>query len=149
MGGKSKSKSSSSSNSGYNTDTLQSQGASQQANQMNSAFGFNKMLQDSQLGQIMPAFGEMVKGGTDMMNGNVAQQFMGSMMGLPIQMETPDFISSFVDKYKPQEPAQPTAAPQGPAYNINDDMRNRMGAPSPYGQYGPYGHQRTSMFGGK
>ena len=138
MGGRSKSKSSTSSQSGANTSQLQAKGAAQQNSMMNGARNQYDSLSSSMLGSVFPAFGEMLQGGIGQMNSNPMGQFMGAALGLPIQMETPDFMQSFIDKYRPQEQAAQAPAEQAP-YNVNDDMRARMGMGQPYGQYGPYG----------
>ena len=114
-----------------------------QATTNDEAMKLQGNLQTTMLNSMFPAFGEMVKGGFDMMNSNPGMKLFGHAMGLPIQMETPDFMQSFIDKYRPEEPVQPA---QPEPYDINDDMRRRMGMGTPYGQYSP---QRTSMFGGQ
>lgn len=138
MGGKSKRKSSSKSNA-VNTGALVNQGANQQANQMNGAVQHQANLRDSQLGAMFPAFGEMVQGGYGTLQENPVANLIGGMFGLPIQMETPDFAQSFIDKYrKPQEQLPVEQTP----YNVNDDMRQRLSGVTPYGQ------SRYGMIGG-
>jgi hypothetical protein len=148
MGGRSKSNSSVNTQQQTNsTMNSLSQGASKLGD---AAKGYGN-LQTAMVGQMFPAFGELIKGGMESMQSNPMGQFMGAALGLPIQMETPGFIDDFISKYRP--PEQPVASPQQQQpYNVNDDMRARMGNGSPYGQYGPYGQynpQRTSMFGGQ
>jgi hypothetical protein len=133
MGGRSRKSSSSNSNT-VNTAGLQQKGASQQAANMSSAFGMQKALEQSQLGQIMPAFAEMVGGAMGSFRDNPSANFMGALLGMPIQMDTPDFVNSFINKYKAPEPqtqeqqfgALPTGAPK---FNVNDYMRNRFMGP--------------------
>ena len=101
---------------------------------------YNNML-GSQLGVIGDTFSNMVDQGMQFMEDNPGKaNFIRAIGGLPIQLDTPDFMQTFIDKYQPKEPAAP--AP----YDVNDDMRARMGMGTPYGQYSP---QRTSMFGGQ
>lgn len=147
MGGRSKSKSRSSSNNTVNTGALTQQGATQQAQQMGGAAQHQQNLQNSQLSHVMPAFGEMVRGAMGSFADNPMASFMGAALGMPIQMQTPGFIDEFVNKYRPQEPETPVEqAPQ--PYNVNDDMRARMGIGSPYGTYGPYGQPNVYNVGG-
>lgn len=145
MGGRSKSKSKSSSNNTVNTGALTQQGAAQQAQQMDGAAQHQQNLQNSQMSHVMPAFGEMVKGAMGSFADNPMASFMGAALGMPIQMETPGFMEEFINKYRPEEPA---AAPQQQPYNVNDDMRARMGMGSPYGATGPYGQPSMYNVGG-
>ena len=128
MGGKSKSKSNSQSNT-VNTGALVNQGAQQQANNMNGAVQHQANLRDSQLGAIFPAFGEMVQGGMGTFGSNPIASLVGGMMGMPIQMETPDFAQAFIDKYrKPQEQMPVEQAPQvSPTGVPNAQMPQYMG----------------------
>ena len=107
---------------------------------------YNNLL-GGQLGVIGDALGGMVNHGMQLMENNPGKaNFIRAIGGMPIQMDTPDFMQSFIDKQRPKEPAAP--AP----YNVNDDMRARMGMGTPYGQYSQYGQynpHRTSMFGGQ
>ena len=132
MGGKSKSRSSSSNQ--VNTGALTQQGANQQARQMNSAVGHQQGLQNSQMSQVMPAFGQMIGGAMESFGSNPMMNMIGAAFGMPVQMQTPDFIQDFIDKYSPQEPATPVEQAPHP-YNINDDMRMRMGMGGPYQPY--------------
>lgn len=146
MGGRSKSRSSS--NNTVNTGALAQQGATQQAQQMGGAAQHQQNLQNSQLSHVMPAFGEMVKGAMGSFADNPVANFMGAALGMPIQMQTPEFLEEFINKYRPQEPAAAPQAPQQQPYNVNDDMRARMGMGSPYGAYGPYGQPNVYNVGG-
>lgn len=144
MGGKSKSKSKSQSNT-VNTGALVNQGAQQQANNMNGAVQHQADLRDSQLGTIFPAFGEMVQGGMGLFGSNPIANLVGGMMGMPINLETPDFAQAFIDKYKkPEEQAQLPDEQMPQVYNVNDDMRQRLMGVKPYGQsrYGIIGGVR-------
>ena len=148
MGGRSKS-SSNTNPKPVDTGAVVDKGASQQERSFGGAQQGYGNLQTAMIGQIFPAFGEMVGGAMKSFGQHPMGNIMGAAFGLPIQMETPEFAQKFIDKYRPQEPAAPAQqAPQQPAYNINDDMRARMGMVTPYGQYGQYGPQRNSMFGG-
>ena len=141
MGGRSKSKSSS--NTQQQTNATMNSLSNQASKFSDAAKGYGN-LQTAMMGQIFPAFGEMVGGAMKSFGENPMANFMGAALGMPIQMETPDFVQSFVDKYKPQEPATPVEqAPQ--PYNVNDDMRMRMGMGGPYGQYNI---NRPGLFGG-
>ena len=142
MGGKSKSKSSVNTQQQANsTMSNLSQGASKFSD---AAKGYGN-LQTAMIGQMFPAFGELVKGGMESMQSNPMGKFVGAALGLPIQLETPGFIDDFISKYRPpEEPAE--QAPQ--VYNVNDDMRARMGMGSPYGAYGPYGQPNMYNVGG-
>ena len=145
MGGKSKSKSSVNTQQQANsTMSNLSQGASKFSD---AAKGYGN-LQTAMVGQMFPAFGELIKGGMESMQGNPMGQVMGAALGLPIQMETPGFIDDFISKYRPEEPAAAPQAPQQQPYNVNDDMRARMGMGSPYGAYGPYGQPNMYNVGG-
>ena len=136
MGGKSKSSGGGSSTSATTSSTMNnlSKGASKFGD---AAKGYGN-LQTAMIGQMFPAFGELVKGGMESMQSNPMGKFVGAALGLPIQLETPGFIDDFISKYRPpEEPAE--QAPQ--VYNVNDDMRARMGMGGPTGPYGPYGQQ--------
>jgi hypothetical protein len=100
-------------------------------------------LQGALLQTAFPAFGEMLKGGMDTMNSNPAMKLFGSAMGLPIQMETPDFMQGFIDKYRPQ-PEQPQQPAQ--QFNINDHMRQQM---NPNQNMNPYGVNPNMNYGGQ
>lgn len=138
MGGRSSGNSGGGTPKPADTGALVQRGANQQAQQMNSAVGHQQGLQNSQMSQVMPAFGQMIGGAMESFGQHPMMNVMGAALGLPIQVQTPDFVQDFINKYKPQEPATPVEqAPQ--TYNVNDDMRARMGFGSPYGQYGQYG----------
>ena len=123
MGGKSKSRSSSSNK--VNTGALTQQGANQQARQMNSAVGHQQGLQNSQMSHVMPAFGQMIGGAMESFGSNPMMNMIGAAFGMPVQMQTPDFIQTFIDKYKPQEPVEPVAQPQQP--QVSNPNRGMFG----------------------
>ena len=129
MGGRSKSSSSSTSGSTANSGQMMKEAGKAQQN-----------LQGALLQTAFPAFGEMLKGGMESMNSNPAMKLFGSAMGLPIQMETPEFMQGFIDKYRPQ-PEQP---PQ--QFNINDHMRQQM---NPNQNANPYGVNPNMNYGGQ
>ena len=141
MGGRSN-KSSGSSTGETTTSTMD--GLAGKASKFGDAAKGYGNLQTAMMGQMFPAFGELVKGGMESMQGNTMGKFMGAALGLPIQMETPGFIDDFISKYRP--PEQP-AEQQPQPYNVNDDMRARMGMGSPTGPYGPYGQQPNMGIG--
>ena len=130
MGGKSKS--SSSNTSGMTSSTMGNLAKGRVSNE--KVAGMQQGMADRQMGSMLPVFSEMVQNGQSMFGSNPMMKFMGGMMGMPIQMQTPDFLSGFIDKYRPQEPQQPQ---QPQPYNVNDDMRRRMGMGSPYGAGSP------------
>jgi hypothetical protein len=132
MGGRSKSSSSSTSGSTANSGQLMKEAGKAQQN-----------LQGALLQTAFPAFGEMLKGGMEAMNSNPAMKLFGSAMGLPIQMETPEFMQGFIDKYRPQ-PEQPQQPAQ--QFNINDHMRQQM---NPNQNMNPYGVNPNMNYGGQ
>ena len=145
MGGRSKS--SSSNTSGATQSTMN--GLAKGAVSNEKVAGMQQGMADRQMGSMLPVFSEMVQSGQSMFGSNPMMKFMGGMMGLPIQIQTPDFLSEFINKYNPPEPQQPEQPQQPQPYNVNDDMRRRMGMGSPYGA-GQYSvPSRTSMFGGR
>ena len=135
MGGKSKK--SSGGTSATTSSTMD--GLSKKASTFGDAAKGYGNLQTAMVGQMFPAFGELVKGGMESMQNNPMGKFMGAALGLPIQMETPGFIDDFISKYRP--PETPAEQPPQP-YNVNDDMRARMGMGGPTG---PYGGQQPQM----
>ena len=114
MGSKSSSKSSSSSN--FNTGGMGGgtavKGAAQQGSMMNGAAQHQQNLMGSILGTAMPAFGELIKGGMQQMNSNPMYQAMGAMMGMPVQMDSPQWIDDFIQKHTPTEPTGPAPTVQ-------------------------------------
>lgn len=131
MGGRSKSRSSNTSGQTSSTmANLRNQGVSNER-----VAGMQQDLVNRQMGSILPIFSEMVKNGQGMFGSNPMMGLMGSMFGMPIQMQTPDFLSEFIQKYNPPAPEQPTqeqlygkipTLPNGQPFNINDHMRNRF-----------------------
>jgi len=144
MGGKSKS--SSPNTSGATQSTMN--GLAKGAVSNEKVAGMQQGMADRQMGSMLPVFSEMVQSGQSLFGSNPMMNFMGAMFGQPIQTQTPDFLSEFIQKYNPPEPQQPQ--PQQPQpYNVNDDMRRRMGMGSPYGA-GQYGiPNMTSIRGGR
>ena len=112
------------------------------------AMGMYNDLLGGQLGVIGDAFGGMLQQGMQWMDDNPGKaNFMKAVGGMPIQLDRPDFMQEFIKKYGTQEPASLEAPTP---YNVNDDMRARLGMGSPMGQYGQYGvPTRAGMFGGK
>ena len=142
MGGRSRS--SSSNTSGATKSTMANLAKGKVSNEV--VAGMQQDLANKQMGSMLPIFADLVKNGQSLFGSNPMMNFMGAMFGQPIKLDTPDFLQGFIDKYNPPEQPVAPPAPQQQPYNINDDMRARMGMGSPYGQYGP---QRTSMFGGR
>ena len=105
------------------------------------AMGMYDNMLGGQLGTISEAMGGLVDQGMQFMEDNPGKHnFIRAIGGMPIQLDTPGFMQDFIDRYRPEEPVQPEP------YDINEDMRIRMGMGTPYGPYSP---QRTSMFGGR
>ena len=131
MGGRSKKKSSS------NTQQQTAQTMSQLADGKTSneeLMGDQQAMQASMLGTMFPAFGAMVQDGMRSFSQNPMAPFIGAAMGQPIEVQTPEFLSAFIDKYKAdQEPVAPTPVEQAP-FDINQDMQQRFGM-----GYSPYG----------
>ena len=112
MGGRSKSKSSSAPK--VNTAQLQSQGAAQQAAQMQGAANIEQKMFSEMLGSAFPAFGELIQTGLNRMDSNPFGQLALGMMGMPIRMQTPEVMQSFINKYRPQQPVEPVVQPPQP-----------------------------------
>ena len=115
-----------------------------QATTNDEAMKLQGNLQTSVLNSMFPAFGEVVQGGLQMMNSNPGMKAFGHAMGMPIELEAPDFIQSFIDRYRPQEPVQPAQRTQPEPYDINEDMRRRM---NPGQNMNPYGVNPSMNYG--
>ena len=142
MGGRSKS--SSSNNSSQTSSTmanLKNQGVSNE-----KVAGMQQDMANQQMSNVGGVVSSLIKDGMEMFGQNPMMNIMGGFLGMPIQLQTPSALEDFIAKYRPQEPQQPQ---QPQPYNVNDDMRARMGMGSPYG-VGQYSvPNRTSMFGGR
>ena len=103
--------------------------------------GMQQDLSSKQMGSMLPIFAELVQSGQGMLGKNPMMNMLGGMFGMPVQMETPDFLQDFIKKYNPPEP-QPPQQPQPPQmpnymngmgqtgigtvpFNINEYMRNQ------------------------
>lgn len=132
MGSKKKSRSSNTSQSTSNTMA----GLAKNKVSNEEMMGLQGNLQANLLNTMLPGFGAMVKDGMQSFGSNPMANVMGAMFGQPMQMQTPDFLSAFIDKYKPVEEEEPTqqqqfgAMPTGaPQFNVNDYMRNGFMGP--------------------
>ena len=112
MGGRSKSKSSSAPK--VDAAKLQSQGAAQQSAQMQGAMNMEQKMFSEMLGSALPAFGDLIQTGLERMDNNPFGQLAMGMMGMPIRMQTPEAMQSFINKYRQQQPVEPVVQPQQP-----------------------------------
>ena len=135
----SKSKSRSSNTSGATKSTMANLAKGKMSNE--AVAGMQQDLANSQMGSILPIFAELVQNGQGMFGSNPMMNMLGGMFGMPVQMQTPDFLQDFIKKYNPPEPQQPQQPqpPQMPNYmngmgqtgigavpfNINEYMRNQ------------------------
>ena len=80
--------------------------------------GMQQNLADKQMGSMLPIFAELVQNGQGMFGSNPVMNMLGGMLGMPVQMQTPDFLQDFIAKYNPPEPEQPQQPqqPQQPPY---------------------------------
>lgn len=102
-----------------------------------------QQMANSQMGNVASGISEMVQAGQQMFGQNPMMNILGGMMGMPVKMQTPDFLQNFIQKYNPQEPQQPQQPqqqqqpPQMPnqiggqtgigtvPFDINEYMRNQ------------------------
>ena len=112
----SRSKSSSSNTSGATSSTMGKLAGGRTSN--STLMGLLEQLQGSQLGGMLPIIGALIKDG----KGTMASNPMAPFFGQPIQVQTPDFLSGFIEKHNPQEPQQPQQPQQQPP-----QMPNYMG----------------------
>jgi len=130
MGSKSRSKSSNTSQSTQNTMNNLAKGAVSNE----KVAGMQQSLADSQMANVGGMFGAMIKDGMSMFGENPMMSLMGSMLGMPVQIQTPDAMQEFLAKYAPkQEPQRQTQQqqfgampPQQPVFDINQHMRNQF-----------------------
>lgn len=100
--------------------------------------GMQQDLKNSQMSDVFGGFGAMLQDAKGMFGQHPIMNLMGGMLGMPIQMETPDVMTDFINKYrKPEQSAyeqriaelmqkngtQPQ--PQQP-FNVNQYMRNQF-----------------------
>ena len=101
-----------------------------------------QQMANGQMGNVASGMSEMVQAGQQMFGQNPMMNILGGMMGMPVQMQTPDFLQNFIQKYQPpqqpEQPQQPTqeqqfgpmphemvTRPNGRPFNINEYMRNQ------------------------
>ena len=96
----SRSRSSSSNTSGATSSTMGKLAGGRTSN--STMMGLLEQLQGSQLGGMLPIIGALIKDG----KGTMASNPMAPFFGQPIQVQTPDFLSGFIEKHNPQEPQQ-------------------------------------------
>lgn len=111
MGGKSKSKSSSSSTSSSTNNTFNQMAGNAQSN--STVAGLQDNLQNNMMGDLLGGFGAMVQDGMQSFGDNPMMNLMGGMMGMPVEVQTPDFLNDFIEKYQNREPSQPVAEDNG------------------------------------
>ena len=123
MGGKSRSSSSTQSTQGGMTN-----GAHKVSNE--AVAGMQQDLKNSQMSDVTSGFGAMLQDAKGMFGQNPMMNLMGGMLGMPIQMETPDAMADFINKYRKPEQSpqaqQPQQQPQQQPFNVNDYMRNQF-----------------------
>lgn len=132
MGSRSRSKGNSTAQSTSNTMAGLANGKTSNSEMM----GLHQDMQRGLLGNIFPAFGAMVQDGMKSFGDNPMANVMGAILGMPIKTQAPDFLTSFIEKYKtPEPPVQPTqqqqfgAMPQQPQFDINRYMQNQFMGP--------------------
>lgn len=68
--------------------------------------GMQQDLKNSQMSDVFGGFGAMLQDAKGMFGQNPMMNLMGGMLGMPIQMETPDVLTDFINKYrKPEQSA--------------------------------------------
>ena len=63
------------------------------------------------LGSALPCLAILSRPG---LRGWTTSWQLAGMMGMPIRMQTPEAMQSFINKYKPQQPVEPVVQPQQP-----------------------------------
>jgi hypothetical protein len=106
----SRSRSSSSNTSGATSSTMGKLAGGRTSN--STMMGLLEQLQGSQIGGMLPIIGALIKDGKGMMASNPMAPFFGQ----PMQVQTPDFLSEFIEKYNTPEPPPPPQQPQQPPY---------------------------------
>ena len=97
------SKSKSSNTSGQTQSTMSGLSRGRVSN--DAVAGMQQDLKNSQMSDVTSGFGAMLQDAKSMFGQNPMMNLMGGMLGMPIQMETPDAMTDFINKYK--EPEQP------------------------------------------
>ena len=124
MGGKSKSKSKNTSQQTSQTMNNLSKGKTSNREMMN----LQGNLQTSLLNAMFPAFGAMVKDGMSSFADNPMAPYMGAALGMPMKVQTPQFMTEFFDKYQAEQ--EPQVAPQQPQvsqYGVNPYQASPFG----------------------
>ena len=93
MGGRSRSSSSTQSTQGGMTN-----GAHKVSN--GAVAGMQQDLKNSQMSDVVGGFGALLQDAKSMFGQNTMMNMMGGMLGMPIQLETPDAMTDFINKYK-------------------------------------------------
>ena len=70
--------------------------------------GWQQDLANSQMSDAAGLFGSMVQDGMSMFGQNPMMNIMGSMLGLSMQMETPDALSNFFERHLEQPEPEPS-----------------------------------------
>jgi len=99
MGGRSKS--SSSNTSGQTQSTMN--GLSRGGVSNGTVAGLQQDLKNSQMSDVVGGFGAMLQDAKSMFGQNPMMNLMGGMLGMPVQMETPDAMTDFINKYREPE----------------------------------------------
>ena len=92
----SRSKSSSSNTSGATSSTMNKLAGGKTSNE--AVAGMQQDLANKQMGSMLPIFAKLVQSGQSMFGSNP----MAPLFGQPMQVQTPDFLSEFINKYKLQ-----------------------------------------------
>ena len=80
---------------------------------MQGAMNMGKKMFSEMLGSAF-SFGDLIQTGLERMDNNPFRQLAMGMMGMPIRMQTPEAMQSFINKYRPQQPVEPVVQPQQP-----------------------------------
>ena len=81
---------------------------------MQGAANMEQKMFSEMLGSALPAFGDLIQTGLERMDNNPFGQLAMGMMGMPIRMQTPEAMQSFINKYRQQQPVEPVVQPQQP-----------------------------------
>ena len=95
-----------------------------------------QQMANGQIGNVGSGMSQMVQAGQQMLGQNPMMNILGGMMGMPVQIQAPEFMQDFINKYRPQPeptqeqqfgpmPNQMPAGPNGQPFDINDHMRNQ------------------------
>ena len=99
------SKSKSSNTSGQTQSTMSGLSRGRVSN--DAVAGMQQDLQNSQMSDVAGGFGAMLQDAKSMFGQNPMMNLMGGMLGMPMQIETPDAMRDFINKYR-----QPEQSPQ-------------------------------------